>query len=48
LPLSLRAFYEVASEVDFIGAHPTWLYEHLDPLNVLSARSVLELDDWAR
>ena len=48
LPLSLRAFYEVAGEVNFIDAHPIWPYERLDPLNVLSARSVLELDDWAR
>jgi hypothetical protein len=48
LPLSLRAFYEVVGEVDFIGSHSSWKYERLDPLNVLSARSVIELDDWAR
>jgi hypothetical protein len=47
LPLSLRAFYDVVGEVDFIGSHPTWPYERLDPLNVLSAGPVLELDDWA-
>jgi len=46
LPLSLRSFYEVVGEVDFIGAYPTWPYERLDPLNVLSARSVVEVDNW--
>jgi hypothetical protein len=46
LPLSLHAFLEVVGEVNFIGSHPTWEYEKLDPLEVLSARSVLKLDDW--
>lgn len=48
LPLSLRSFYEIAGEVNFIGSHPSWEYEKLDPLEVISPRSVLELDDWAR
>ncbi len=46
LPLSLRAFYEIVGGVNFIGSHPVWAYEKLDPLEVLSARSVLKLDDW--
>jgi hypothetical protein len=35
-------------EVNFIGSHPSWEYEKLDPLEVVSTRSVIELDDWAR
>ena len=46
LPLSLRSFYEIVGEVNFIGSHSTWEYEPLDPLNVLSARSILKVDDW--
>ena len=46
LPLSLRAFYEIVGEVNFIGSHPTWKYEKLDPLEVLSPRMVLKIDDW--
>jgi hypothetical protein len=48
LPLSLRSFYEIVGEVNFIGSHPSWEYEKLDPLEVVSTRSVIELDDWAR
>jgi hypothetical protein len=44
----LRAVHEVVGEVEFIGSHPDWQYERLDPLSVISARAVLELDDWMR
>lgn len=46
LPLSLRAFYEIVGGVNFVGSHPDWDGHHLDPLAVLSAASVLRLDDW--
>jgi len=46
LPLSLRAFYEVVGGCNFIGSHPAWESHRLDPLEVLSARAVLRLDDW--
>jgi hypothetical protein len=46
LPLSLRAFYEVVGGCNFVGSHPAWESHRLDPLEVLSARAVLRLDDW--
>jgi hypothetical protein len=46
LPLSVRTFYEVVGGVNFVGAHPVWGSDQLDPLEVLSARAVLRLDDW--
>lgn len=46
LPLSLRAFYEVVGGCNFVGAHPLWESERLDPLEVLSAHAVLRLDQW--
>lgn len=46
LPLSVRAFYEAVGGVNFVGAHPAWVGHQLDPLEVLSARAALRLDDW--
>lgn len=46
LPLSLRAFYEVVGGVNFVGSHPDWGSHRLDPLEVMSAGSILRLDDW--
>jgi len=45
LPLSARVFYEVVGGVNFVGAHPVWGSYQLDPIEVLSARAVLRLDD---
>jgi hypothetical protein len=46
LPFSLCAFYEVVGGVNFIGSHPDWGDQRLDPIEVESAQVVLELDDW--
>jgi len=47
LPLPVRTFYEVVGGCNFVGAHPdpAWKSDRLDPLEVLSARAVLRLDD---